>query len=110
MAEKKHFVPDTEGVRGSMHGYDPENQGVTRQNVEALLSEFFDFDDLVMNGATDSWPAFWKYVNRSQMFWWSYYCHKDVQVRSRLVGKQNGEALSEWIFGDAEEIDAREGR
>ena len=93
-----------------MHGYDPNDQRVTRQNVEALLNEFFDYEDLVINGATDSWPAFWKYVNRSQMFWWQYYCSKEVQVKARLVGKQDGEVLSEWIFGDAEAIDAREGR
>ena len=110
MTQKIHFVPDTEQVRGLIHGYDQQNQGVTRENVEAVIREFLDYDDLVMNGATESWPEFWKYVNRSQMFWWKYYCGQTTAVKTRLEGMKSGDEIREWHFGDAEAIDARKGR
>lgn len=103
MRKQEHFVPDTSGVRGSMHGYDPEDAGVTEQNVQAVIAEFFDYESLVVNGATESWPAFWKYVHSSEEFWWNYYCQKAVEVQSKLKGGHHGDVICEWMFGSYED-------
>lgn len=103
MPKPKHFLPDTSGVRGSMHGYDSEDEGVTPQNVAALIAEFFDYEDLQLNGATESWPAFWRYVHSSEEFWWNYYCHKQVRVKSQLKGSHPYEVITEWAFPPSDE-------
>lgn len=90
-----------------MFGYDPNEPGVTKQNVEALIREFLDFESLQMNEATESWVAFWKYMHRSEQFWWNYYCHKDVKVSSQLRGQHPGPVFTEWCFTDDVETEAR---
>ena len=102
MAKRKHFDPDFDTVRGNMFGYDSEDSGVTEQNVKALLGEFFEFEDLPMNEATDSWVAFWRYVHKCEEFWWNYYCGKSVVVKNHLKGQHPGEVMTEWCFPKAD--------
>ena len=106
MREREHFVPDFDQVLGLVSGYDPEDSSVSKQNVEALIRQMFDYEQLEHHDATRSWVAFWKYVHKQEEFWWHYFTGKSVRSSSTLRGKQSGEAISEWVFGDAVEREA----
>jgi len=80
MAEQ--FEPCFQMLRGAMDGYDQEDFGVTEKNVEAVIGEFFDFERLQMEGATESWEAFWDHVHKDEQFWWKYYCGRECEIKT----------------------------
>ena len=70
-------------VLGELAGYDGRSNSPTEKNLRVLKAELFDYQDLVNEGATESWEAFWEHMHQKEAFFWKYFCGRDCEVTIR---------------------------
>lgn len=96
MNQADRYAADFENVLGGVHGYDPNNPGVTKENLKALVDWIFDEEMLDLEGANVNWLRLWAHVNRKQEFWLKYFMGLSVEVRAKVLDSHTPEDFQEF--------------
>lgn len=96
MTQDPLFTPNFDSVLGGVHGYNPENPEVTKENLKALIDWIFDEELLELEGADKNWLALMAHINRKQEFWIKYFLGIDVEIRAKAISKLTEEEMAEF--------------
>ena len=96
MTQDPLFTPNFDSVLGGVHGYNPENPEVTKENLKALIDWIFDEETLELEGDNANWLRLWASINQKQMFWLKYFMGIDVEVKPKVLSKLGEEELAEF--------------